>query len=159
MAITRGWPELLELLAGKSFKKCASRPLPAPTSMIGWSASNEGSEEGEICEDIYSCDNRRLFMLRVLGVESVVATEVAWMGEFDSKLLQADPPATTLDMNWATSDDGVHRARKKLDEMLREELQTGSDETIQIRVPYTVCGLVIGARGTRMRTRLRTPMT
>eukprot|EP00035_Acanthoeca_spectabilis_P009818 m.173366 g.173366 ORF g.173366 m.173366 type:complete len:309 (+) comp14846_c0_seq1:1864-2790(+) len=70
----------------------------------------------------YSIDNRRLFMLKVLGVSDVLAEEVAWMHEFDSKLRQDKPSATEKSKHSRTNDTGVEKTRQRLDAMLQHRL-------------------------------------
>ena len=42
---------------------------------------------------LFCIDNKRLFMLNILGIGEVDVEEVKWTGEFDAKLLQQDPPS------------------------------------------------------------------
>jgi hypothetical protein len=52
------------------------------------SSSGSGSGSGGGETTYFSIDNRRLFMLKVLGVQYVEAQEVEWTHKFDSKLGQ-----------------------------------------------------------------------
>jgi hypothetical protein len=71
---------------------------------------------------LYCIDNRRLFMHKVLCVDSARATaratEVAWMTEFDCKLKQAPPKESTRDRHWRTDDEGIAAAREELNRRL-----------------------------------------
>ena len=71
---------------------------------------------------LYCIDNRRLFMHKVLCVDSArataCATEVAWMTEFDCKLKQAPPKESDRDRHWRTNDEGIAAAREELNRRL-----------------------------------------
>jgi hypothetical protein len=71
---------------------------------------------------LYCIDNRRLFMHKVLCVDSArataCATEVAWMTEFDCKLNQAPPKESDRDRHWRTNDEGIAAAREELNRRL-----------------------------------------
>ena len=66
-----------------------------------------------------SCiDNRRLFMLKVLGFVDVDVQEIEWMSEFDDKLQQRDPPAAEMQLHRRTDDEAVSDARARVNAML-----------------------------------------
>ena len=66
-----------------------------------------------------SCiDNRRLFMLKVLGFVDVDVHEIEWMSEFDDKLRQRDPPAAEMQLHRRTDDEAVSDARSRVNAML-----------------------------------------
>jgi hypothetical protein len=71
---------------------------------------------------LYCIDNHRLFMHKVLCVDSaratVRATEVAWMTEFECKLRQAPPKESDRDRHWRTDDEGIAAAREELNRRL-----------------------------------------
>jgi hypothetical protein len=71
---------------------------------------------------LYCIDNRRLFMHKVLCVDSARATaratEVVWMTEFDCKLKQAPPKESDRDRHWRTDDEGIAAAREELNRRL-----------------------------------------
>lgn len=71
---------------------------------------------------MFSIDNRRLFMLKVLGISSVEAEKVLWMNEFDSKLKQKDPPATSQHLHCRTDGDGVRRAQRRLHKLVQSRV-------------------------------------
>ena len=86
---------------------------------------------------LYCIDNRRLFMHKVLCVDSARttarATEVAWMTEFDCKLKQAPPKAADRDRHWRTDDEGIAAAREELNRRLdiAQTLQDVSPQALQ----------------------------
>jgi hypothetical protein len=71
---------------------------------------------------LYCIDNRRLFMHKVLCVDSARttarATQVAWMTEFDCKLKQAPPKESDRDRHWPTDEKGIAAAREELNRRL-----------------------------------------
>ena len=72
--------------------------------------------------ELMSCDNRRLFMHKVLGSVTARATEVAWMKEFADKCKQAPPSAIELAQgrHWRTNSEGIACARGELEGRLQE---------------------------------------
>ncbi len=85
----------------------------------------------------YCIDNRRLFMHKVLCVDSARATtratEVAWMTEFDCKLKQAPLKQADRDRHWRTDDEGIAAAREELNRRLdmAQTLQDVSPQALQ----------------------------
>ena len=63
----------------------------------------------------YSIDSRRLFVLKVLGVQSADFTEISWMGEFDSKLRQR----VKLEPGQVDAKSGIEPFRKRFIKYLR----------------------------------------
>ena len=63
----------------------------------------------------YAIDSRRLFVLKVLGVESAEFTEISWMEEFDSKLRQRVP----LGPGQVDAKDGIEPFRERFIKYLR----------------------------------------
>jgi hypothetical protein len=82
---------------------------------------------------LYCIDNRRLFMHKVLCVDSARATaratEVAWMTEFDCKLKQAPPKESDRDRHWRTDEKGIAAAREELNRRL-DMAQTLQDVSV-----------------------------
>ena len=97
------------------------RPSPWPRMRIA-----RDPESGER----WCCDNRRLFMHKVLGCETACAQEVAWMQEFADKRRQAPPKgaeqaqakAQEEGRYWSTDAEGVARAREELERRVHEVL-------------------------------------
>ena len=95
------------------------RPSPWPRMRIA-----RDPESGER----WCCDNRRLFMHKVLGCETACAQEVAWMQEFADKRRQAPPKgaeqaqakAQEEGRYWSTDAEGVARAREELERRVHE---------------------------------------
>ncbi|KAJ1484279.1 hypothetical protein T484DRAFT_1948132 [Baffinella frigidus] len=105
-------PELQEIQRGK---------IPWPRIRV---ARRPADADGA---PLFCIDNRRLFMLNVLGFVGVDVEEIKWMGEFDDKLEQRDPPVAEIKLHWRISSPhevAVFDARARVDAMLgarREE--------------------------------------
>ena len=103
-----------EKLSGLPLAQCLVRKLPTwPPVRI--------ARHPDSCK-LFCCDNRRLFILKVLGCQSATAMEVAWMKEFDDKLRQAPPKESEKERHWRTDAEGIQTARIQLERKLCEAM-------------------------------------
>ena len=130
--------DLLDLSNSGLFPHTLKDVPPWPPIRVARRKPSRGEASADASADadgdggsIFSIDNRRLFMLKVLGVSTVEVEEIEWMREFDSKLKQGNPPAGDMHSHCPTNDEGVLQARRRLDATVKSHIldaKFGADE-------------------------------
>lgn len=104
--------------SGKPLEACLVRRPPAwPHICIAWHLANR---------KWFACDNRRLFMLKVLSCTTARFKEVDWMEEFEDKLKQAPPKESEGHRHWSSNNEGIVESHKELQRRLREMLHASA---------------------------------
>lgn len=114
--------------------KCELKVEEVPTIRV---ATRSNSEDDEF----FTCDNRRLFLFKMLGIEEVNVDWIQWTSEFDDKLDQniRFDPETRFN---ATKDD-ILACR---DECYFNLLIEGDSNEI-FQIPTNCVGYIIGSEG------------
>merc|ERR1712216_552029 len=72
-------------------------------------------DPSEIHGKLYSADNRRLFVFKVLGLRSIQARQVTWTKEFIDKLRQHQPSCNDAQNHLSTNSESIDRIRAEIE--------------------------------------------